>query len=63
MVFNTLILSALAFQKPENRSSIGLVLILSYVFTGIFAGYSSATMYKMFQVKNIMFIYFKIIIV
>jgi transmembrane 9 superfamily protein 2/4 len=51
MVIYTLVLSALAFQKPENRSSIGLVLILSYIFTGIIAGYSSARMYKMFQVK------------
>lgn len=50
MVFYTLILSAIAFQQPENRSSIGLVLILSYVFTGVIAGYSSARMYKMFQV-------------
>lgn len=48
MALLTLIFAALGFLSPANRGSLMTTLLLLYVFMGIFAGYASARVYKMF---------------
>eukprot|EP00494_Astrolonche_serrata_P028892 UN29159 len=52
MVFLTLIFAALGFLSPANRGALMTTLLLLYVFMGVFAGYYSARVYKMFQVQS-----------
>lgn len=48
MVFLTLIFAALGFLSPANRGALMTTLLLLFVFMGVFAGYYSARVYKMF---------------
>jgi len=48
MVFLTLIFAALGFLSPANRGALMTTLLLLFVFMGVFAGYYSARIYKMF---------------
>ncbi len=45
----TLIFSWIGFLTPENRGSILTVVVLLFVFMGVFSGYYSARFYKMFE--------------
>jgi len=51
MAFYTLIFAWVGFLSPQNRGSLLTVIILLFVFMGVFAGYYSARFYKMFDVK------------
>jgi len=52
MVLYTLIFSLLGFLSPQNRGAILTVVVLLFVFMGVFAGYFSARFYKMFDVSK-----------
>lgn len=48
MAFITLFFAALGFLSPAYRGGLLTTMMLLYVFMGVFAGYTSARLYKMF---------------
>jgi transmembrane 9 superfamily protein 2/4 len=51
MLVLTLVCACLGFMDTSYRGSLVIAIILFYNFMGIFAGYYSARIYKMFNVK------------
>ncbi|GLJ04674.1 hypothetical protein SUGI_0001060 [Cryptomeria japonica] len=49
MTLVTMIFAMLGFLSPSNRGGLMTAMVLLWVFMGLFAGYSSARMYKMFK--------------
>lgn len=49
MILGTVILAVLGLLSPSNRGSLMTAMILLWVFMGLFAGYSSARLYKIFK--------------
>ncbi|CAI9760996.1 unnamed protein product [Fraxinus pennsylvanica] len=49
MVLVMMIFAALGFLSPSNRGGLMTAMLLLWVFMGLFAGYSSARLYKMFK--------------
>ncbi|KAL0427824.1 UNVERIFIED_CONTAM: Transmembrane 9 superfamily member 8 [Sesamum latifolium] len=49
MILVTMIFAALGFLSPSNRGGLMTAMLLLWVFMGIFAGYASARLYKMFK--------------
>ncbi|KAM7252729.1 hypothetical protein ACFE04_008238 [Oxalis oulophora] len=49
MTLVTMIFALLGFLSPSNRGGLMTVMLLLWAFMGIFAGYSSARLYKMFK--------------
>ncbi|XP_072967212.1 transmembrane 9 superfamily member 8-like isoform X2 [Typha angustifolia] len=49
MLLVTMIFAVLGFLSPSNRGGLMTVMLLLWVFMGLFAGYSSARLYKMFK--------------
>ncbi|KAM1000345.1 hypothetical protein ACFX2A_007103 [Malus domestica] len=49
MILVTMIFAVLGFLSPSNRGGLMTVMLLLFVFMGIFAGYASARLYKMFK--------------
>eukprot|EP00262_Sarcandra_glabra_P022269 TRINITY_DN9828_c0_g1_i1.p1 TRINITY_DN9828_c0_g1~~TRINITY_DN9828_c0_g1_i1.p1 ORF type:complete len:641 (-),score=73.90 TRINITY_DN9828_c0_g1_i1:231-2153(-) len=49
MILVTMIFAVLGFLSPSNRGGLMTAMLLLWVFMGIFAGYSSARLYKMFK--------------
>ncbi|KAL9661754.1 hypothetical protein QQ045_026582 [Rhodiola kirilowii] len=49
MTLVTMIFALLGFLSPSNRGGLMTAMVLLWVFMGIFAGYSSGRMYKMFK--------------
>lgn len=45
----TIIFAALGFLSPSNRGGLMTAMLLLWVFMGLFAGYSSARLYRMFK--------------
>ncbi|KAK4373004.1 hypothetical protein RND71_008388 [Anisodus tanguticus] len=45
----TMIFALLGFLSPSNRGGLMTAMVLLWVFMGLFAGYSSARLYKMFK--------------
>ena len=52
MAVVTMIFAVLGFLSPANRGGLMTAVLLLFVFMGIFAGYSSARLYKMFKVRS-----------
>jgi transmembrane 9 superfamily protein 2/4 len=49
MTVVTMIFAMLGFLSPANRGGLMTAMLLLWVFMGLFAGYSSSRMYKMFK--------------
>ncbi|KAK8582015.1 hypothetical protein V6N13_145003 [Hibiscus sabdariffa] len=49
MIIVTMIFALLSFLSPSNRGGLITVMLLLWVFMGLFAGYSSARLYKLFR--------------
>ncbi|EYU35328.1 hypothetical protein ABFS82_10G123500 [Erythranthe guttata] len=49
MILVTIIFAALGFLSPSNRGGLMTAMLLLWVFMGLFAGYASARLYKMFK--------------
>ncbi|KAG6556360.1 hypothetical protein Mapa_002303 [Marchantia paleacea] len=49
MTLVTMIFAVLGFLSPANRGGLMTAMLLLWVFMGLFAGYSSARLYKMFK--------------
>ncbi|XP_017697036.1 transmembrane 9 superfamily member 7-like [Phoenix dactylifera] len=49
MTLVTMIFALLGFLSPSNRGGLTTAMVLLWVFMGLFAGYSSARLYKMFK--------------
>ncbi|KAG1326561.1 putative Transmembrane 9 superfamily member 8 [Cocos nucifera] len=49
MVLVTMNFAVLGFLSPSNRGALMTAMLLLWVFMGLFAGYSSARLYKMFK--------------
>ncbi|KAF8407271.1 hypothetical protein HHK36_006398 [Tetracentron sinense] len=49
MILVTMIFALLGFLSPSTRGGLMTVMLLLWVFMGLFAGYSSAHLYKMFK--------------
>ncbi|GER53515.1 endomembrane protein 70 protein family [Striga asiatica] len=49
MTLVTMIFALLGFLSPSNRGGLMTAMVLLWVFMGIFAGYSSSRLYKMFK--------------
>ncbi|ERN19807.1 hypothetical protein AMTRI_Chr05g61130 [Amborella trichopoda] len=49
MTLVTMIFALLGFLSPSNRGGLMTAMVLLWVFMGIFAGYTSARLYKMFK--------------
>ncbi|OMO70796.1 hypothetical protein CCACVL1_18656 [Corchorus capsularis] len=49
MTLVTMIFAMLGFLSPSNRGGLMTAMVLLWVFMGLFAGYSSARLYKMFK--------------
>ncbi|KAJ8564465.1 hypothetical protein K7X08_000925 [Anisodus acutangulus] len=49
MSLTTMIFALLGFLSPSNRGGLMTAMVLLWVFMGLFAGYSSARLYKMFK--------------
>ncbi|EPS66356.1 hypothetical protein M569_08421, partial [Genlisea aurea] len=49
MTLVTMIFALLGFLSPSNRGGLMSAMVLLWVFMGLFAGYSSARLYKMFR--------------
>lgn len=49
MILVTMVFAVLGFLSPSNRGGLMTVLLLLWVFMGIFGGYASARLYKMFK--------------
>ncbi|KAM1862725.1 hypothetical protein ACFX14_003149 [Malus domestica] len=52
MILVTMIFAVLGFLSPSNRGSLMTAMLLFFAFMGIFAGYASARLYKMFKVHR-----------
>jgi transmembrane 9 superfamily protein 2/4 len=48
----SLLFASLGFLNPEKRGALLMIMILLFVFMGVFAGYYSTRFYKMFQGKD-----------
>ncbi|ERN18708.1 hypothetical protein AMTRI_Chr12g273170 [Amborella trichopoda] len=49
MILVTMIFAMLGFLSPSNRGGLMTAMLLLWVFMGLFAGYASARLYKMFK--------------
>ncbi|KAJ8750930.1 hypothetical protein K2173_016111 [Erythroxylum novogranatense] len=49
MILVTMIFAMLGFLSPSNRGGLMSAMLLLWVFMGLFAGYASARLYKMFK--------------
>lgn len=49
MLLVTMMFAVLGFLSPSNRGGLMTAMLLLWVFMGIFAGYASASLYKMFK--------------
>ncbi|XP_074582929.1 transmembrane 9 superfamily member 7-like isoform X2 [Curcuma longa] len=49
MTLVTMIFALLGFLSPSNRGGLMTAMVLLWVFMGLFAGYTSARLYKMFK--------------
>ncbi|XP_039119679.1 transmembrane 9 superfamily member 8-like [Dioscorea cayenensis subsp. rotundata] len=49
MLLVTMMFAVLGFLSPSNRGGLMTAMLLLWVFMGLFAGYSSARLYKMFK--------------
>ncbi|XP_073064481.1 transmembrane 9 superfamily member 7 [Primulina eburnea] len=49
MTLVTMIFALLGFLSPSNRGGLMTAMVLLWVFMGLFAGYSSSRLYKMFK--------------
>lgn len=49
MALVTMIFALLGFLSPSNRGGLMTAMVLLWVFMGLFAGYSSSRLYKMFK--------------
>ncbi|KAJ1697947.1 hypothetical protein LUZ63_006459 [Rhynchospora breviuscula] len=49
MLLVTMIFAVLGFLSPSNRGGLMTAMLLLWVFMGIFAGYASARLYKLFK--------------
>ncbi|OAY82319.1 Transmembrane 9 superfamily member 7 [Ananas comosus] len=49
MTLVTMIFALLGFLSPSNRGGLMTAMVLLWVFMGLFAGYASARLYKMFK--------------
>ncbi|KAK4757773.1 hypothetical protein SAY87_019074 [Trapa incisa] len=49
MILVTMIFAILGFLSPSNRGGLMTAMLLLWVFMGLFGGYSSARLYKMFK--------------
>ncbi|KAL7165937.1 hypothetical protein ACSBR2_036745 [Camellia fascicularis] len=49
MMLVTMIFAILGFLSPSNRGGLMTAMLLLWVFMGLFAGYASARLYKMFK--------------
>jgi len=49
MILVTMIFAALGFLSPSNRGGLMTAMLFLWVFMGLFAGYASARLYKMFK--------------
>ncbi|XP_073296609.1 transmembrane 9 superfamily member 9-like [Primulina huaijiensis] len=49
MILVTMVFAALGFLSPSNRGGLMTALLFLWVFMGLFAGYTSARLYKMFK--------------
>ncbi|XLR28740.1 hypothetical protein S83_056640 [Arachis hypogaea] len=49
MILVTMIFAVLGFLSPSNRGGLMTAMLLLWVFMGIFAGYASSRLYKMFK--------------
>ncbi|KAI4376207.1 hypothetical protein MLD38_013994 [Melastoma candidum] len=49
MILVTMIFALLGFLSPSNRGGLMTAMLLLWVFMGLFAGYASARLYKMFK--------------
>ncbi|CAL5204954.1 unnamed protein product [Lathyrus oleraceus] len=49
MILVTMIFAILGFLSPSNRGGLMTAMLLVWVFMGLFAGYSSTRLYKMFK--------------
>nr|VDD34094.1 unnamed protein product [Brassica oleracea] len=49
MVLVTMIFAMLGFLSPSNRGGLMTAMLLLWVFMGLFAGYASSRLYKMFK--------------
>jgi len=49
MFLITIIFATLGFISPSNRGAIASIMLLLYSFMGVFAGYCSLRLYKMFE--------------
>jgi transmembrane 9 superfamily protein 2/4 len=52
MTVSTLVFAVLGFLSPANRGGLMTALLLLFVFMGMFAGYSSTRVYKMFKLTE-----------
>lgn len=52
MLILSLIFTCLGFLSPASRGTLITVMLLLFVFMGVFAGYYSSRFYKMFQVDS-----------
>jgi transmembrane 9 superfamily protein 2/4 len=52
MIIYTLVFAMIGFYTPEKRGSLLMIMILLFVFMGVFAGYYSSRFYKMFGGKD-----------
>ena len=50
MAVVTMMFAVLGFLSPANRGGLMTAVLLLFVFMGVFAGYSSARLYKTFKV-------------
>ena len=50
MAVVTMAFAVLGFLSPANRGGLMTAVLLLFVFMGVFAGYSSARLYKTFKV-------------
>ncbi|XP_061364060.1 transmembrane 9 superfamily member 8 isoform X1 [Gastrolobium bilobum] len=49
MILVTMLFAILGFLSPSNRGGLMTAMLLLWVFMGLFAGYASARLYKMFK--------------
>ncbi|KAM0997115.1 hypothetical protein ACFX2C_007035 [Malus domestica] len=49
MILVTMIFAVIGFLSPSNRGGLMTAMLLLFVFMGIFAGYASTRLYKMFK--------------
>lgn len=53
MTLVTMIFAVAGFLSPANRGGLLTAVLLLYVFMGVFAGYYSARLYKVFKVRMV----------